>query len=83
MTGCVTSIVFLGENTDWFGLGEATDCEPIDLSHFVVDLREIHLDPKLAPSWGEFNTGHLVLPTLHYHQWCALSKKALWSHNFQ
>ena len=45
-------------------------CEPIDLSRFVVDLRERHLE-----YWAPFSDTH---PREHnskrltYHQWCAL-----------
>jgi len=54
-------------------------CEPIDLSRFVVDLRERHLE-----YWTSYSETH---PREHnskrstYHQWCALlTKKALVTH---
>ena len=53
-------------------------CEPIDLSRFVVDLRERHLEywtPHSATHPREHNSKH-------YHQWCALpTKRALVTHS--
>ena len=55
-------------------------CEPIDLSRFVVDLRERHLE-----YWTPYSETH---PREHnskrstYHQWCALpTKRALATHS--
>jgi len=56
------------------------NCEPIDLSRFVVDLRERHLE-----YWTPYSDTH---PREHkskhstYHQWCALpTKRALVTHS--
>ena len=52
------------------------NCEPIDLSRFVVDLRERHLE-----FWAPFSDGNpreRNSKLLTYHQWCALpTKRAL------
>ena len=55
-------------------------CEPIDLSRFVVDLRERQLE-----SWTPYSETH---PREHnskrntYHQWCSLpTKRALVTHS--
>jgi hypothetical protein len=59
--------------------GGITLCEPIDLSHFVVDLRERHLE-----YWAPYSETH---PREHnskrstYHRWRALpTKRALVTH---
>jgi len=49
------------------------NCEPIDLSRFVVDLRERHLD-----FWTQYSDGHPRehnSKTLTYNRWCALPTK--------
>jgi hypothetical protein len=53
------------------------NCEPIDLSRFVVNLRDKHLE-----SWTPFSDSHpreRNSKTLTYHQWCALPEEELWS----
>ena len=56
------------------------NCEPIDLSRFVVDLRERHLEywtPYSETHPREHNSKHST-----YHQWCALpTKRALVTHS--
>jgi len=56
------------------------NCEPIDLSRFVVDLRERHLEywtPHSATHPREHNSKCST-----YHQWCALpTKRALVTHS--
>jgi hypothetical protein len=45
------------------------NCEPVDLSRFVVDLRD-----RLLKFWTPFSDGHpreRNSKTLTYHQWCA------------
>ena len=56
------------------------NCEPIDLSRLIVDLRERHLE-----YWTSYSETH---PREHnskrstYHQWCALpTKRALVTHS--
>ena len=55
------------------------NCEPIDLSRFVMDLKDWHLE-----FWTTFSDGHprgRNSKTLAYHQWCALSaQRALVTH---
>ena len=56
------------------------NCEPIDLSRFVVDLRERHLEywtPHSETHPREHNSKHST-----YHHWCALpTKRALATHS--
>jgi hypothetical protein len=56
------------------------NCEPIDLSRFVVDLRERYLEywtPYSDMRSREHNSKHST-----YHQWCALpTRRALGTHS--
>ena len=55
------------------------NCEPIDLSRFVVDLRERDLEYRT--SYSETHPREHNSKRSTYHQWCALlTKKALVTH---
>jgi len=53
-------------------------CEPIDLGHFVVDLRERHMDDRT--SYSDLHPRVRNSKHSTYYQWCALLTKSLWSH---
>jgi hypothetical protein len=57
-------------------------CEPFDLSRFVVDIRESHLE-YWTPSYSETHPReHNSKRSTTYHHWCALpTKRALVTHS--
>ena len=55
------------------------NCEPIDLSRFVVDLRDRHLG--FWTPFSDSHSGERNSKTLTYHQWCALpAQRAMVTH---
>ena len=55
------------------------NCEPVDLSHFVIDLRERHLE-YWKPYYDTHSREHDSKRS-SYQQWCALpTKRALVTH---